>query len=331
MNENTEIQNALDPVILYRVDAEKGDGKELAKEFKIRAYPTFIMVNKDGQMIDIWLGYDKGYFTRTLADARADLSTIDEKKARYLEKPDMHSTIVLGRYSSALRQHKDAVAYYQQAQMIKTDPGADYSFDIFENTADGIGQKDFTYDDAAKAADVMLATQKNDTWGIINVSDRMIAMAKEIGKQQDVAKYIQAGLDATATTDNPDLKRMHTGLMVQFALDIKGDTASALEYKKSSMKEDWQNDSNGLNEFAWWCFENKTNLKEAEKLSEKSIKLAKPGRGKANNLDTLAEIKYALGKKKEAVELEKKAVQEDPKNSEFPLKVERFQKALEKK
>ncbi len=331
MNTNAEVQKSLEPVILYRVDAEKGEGKELAKEFKIRAYPTFIMVNKDGQIIDIWLGYDKGYFTRTLADARADLSTIDEKRARYLEKPDMHSTIVLGRYSSALRQYKDAVAYYRQAQMLKTDPGADYSFDIFENTADGIGQNVFTYDDAVRAADAVLSSPVKDTWGIINVSGRMIGMAKESGRNQDVAKYIQAGLDATATTDDPDLKRMHTGLMVQFALDIKGDTASAMEYKKSSMKDDWQNDANGLNEFAWWCFENKTNLKEAEKLSEKSVKLSKPGRGKANSLDTLAEIKFALGKTKEAVALEQKAVQEDPKNSEFPLKVEHFQKALDKK
>lgn len=32
-----------------KFDMEKGEGKELAKQFKIRAYPTFILLNSEGK------------------------------------------------------------------------------------------------------------------------------------------------------------------------------------------------------------------------------------------------------------------------------------------
>ncbi len=322
MDTNKALQQALDPVILYRVDAEKGDGRDLAKEFKIHAYPTFIMINKDGQIIDLWLGYG-GDFIPTLADARKDLSTIDEKKARYEAKPDLRSAVVLGRYSSAMGEYKEAVAYYREAQSLKSDSSQDYSISIFENTAYGARENIFTYDDAVKAGDAVLASK--DPWNVIAVTNEMIGMAKDNKKPQDVAKYIQIGLDATDTTDNSYLKRMHSELMVEYALTVKGDTAAAVENKKAAMPDKWQDDPNGLNEFAWWCFENNANLEEAEQLAEKAVTLAKPGREKANILDTVAEIKFARGKTEEAIETEKAACKEAPDSKAFSQKVEDFQ------
>jgi tetratricopeptide (TPR) repeat protein len=325
VNSNADIQKSLEPVLLYRVDAEKGEGKTLANEYKIKAYPTFILVNKDGQPIDLWLGYDKENFINTLADSRLDLATIDEKKARYEKLPDLRSAVVLGRYSSSMGEYKDAVTYYSMASALTSQAGQ-YKFEIFDNTVSGAAKNIFTYDDAAKAADALLSFPKVDVWSVVQISDKMIGLAKANNKPEDLAKYIQAGLDATTASDNPDIKKYHSNLMVEFALSVKGDTTTAIEYKRASMPEKWQDDANNLNEFAWWCFENKTNLVEAEKLARKSIELAKPGRGKANSYDTLAEIVNAKGNPKEALELSKKAVAEDPTNKYFPTQVTRFEK-----
>jgi thioredoxin-like negative regulator of GroEL len=328
VSSNAEIQKALEPIILYRVDSEKGAGKDLAKEFNIRAYPTFILVNKDGQMLDIWLGYEKASFIKTLTDAGADLSTIDEKRVRYASKPDLHSAVTLGRYSASTGEYKEAVAYYQQAQTLKSDSGSGYLYDVFENTAEGAKKNIFTYDDVAKAADAIMNMPQRDVWDVIQVGNEMIGIAKNLNKPDDVAKYIQAGLDATSVSDDPDIKNMHSALMVEFALSIKHDTTTAVEYKKAAMSEGWQQDAGKLNEFAWWCFENKTNLTEAEQLARKSIELAKPGREKADCYDTLAEIVNAKGNPKEALDLSRKAVAEVPANKYFPTQVERFEKAV---
>ncbi len=328
MNSNAEIQKALEPVILYRVDCEKGAGRDLAKEFNIRAYPTFILVNKDGQMLDIWLGFEKASFIKTLDDARTDLTTIEEKKARYKALPDLRSAAVLGRYSSAIGEYKDAVNYFRRAYVLSSDTRADYVFDIFENTASGARKNIFTYDDVSQAAEAIINGPKRDPWQVVQVITEMIGIAKNLNKTDDVAKYTQAGLDATSVSDDPDIKNMHSELMVEFALSVKHDTATAVEYKKAAMPDGWQTDAGRLNEFAWWCFENKTNLTEAEQLSRKSIELAKPGREISNCYDTLAEIVNAKGNPKEALELSKKAVTEDPSNKYFPTQVERFQKAV---
>jgi tetratricopeptide (TPR) repeat protein len=328
VNSNADIQKALEPVLLYRVDAEKGAGKDLAKEFKIKAYPTFIIVNKNGEAIDLWLGYEKNIFIKTLASAQLDLSTIAEKKTRYQTKPDLGSAITLGRYSSSMGDYKDAVDYYRTAHVLTSNSGDDYSYDIFENTAEGARKNLFTYDDVILAADAVMAQPHIDANTVVQVSDQMIGLAKANNKPADVAKYIQAGLDATATSDSSDIKKMHAVLMVEYALSVKHDTVAAVENKKATMSDNWQQNAGDLNEFAWWCFENKTNLVEAEKLSRESIKLAKPGREKANCYDTLAEIVFARGNAKEALEMSQKSVAEDSTSKYFPTQVERFQKEV---
>ena len=120
-------------------------------------------------------------------------------------------------------------------------------------------------------------------------------------------------------------------MMVDFALSVKHDTATAIENKKAAMPENWQKDAGNLNEFAWWCFENKANLTEAEQLSRNSIELAKPGREKADCYDTLAEILFAKGNAREALEMSKKSVAEAPNNKYFPTQVERFEKEVGQK
>ncbi len=333
MNKDAEIQKALEPVILYRLDAEKGEGKDLAKEFAIRAYPTFVMVNKDGQTIDRWLGYSKNSFPGILADAQADLSTIDEKKARFGSAPDLRSSVSLGRYHSAMGLHKEAVGYYLQAQVLKSEPTQDYSYEIFDNSADGARQGLFTYDEVSRAADAALAasSRQKNVWNTIDIANRMAQAASKNNRPNEVAKYLQAGLDATATGDDPELKQAHSELMVDFSMMVKGDTASAVEYKKATMPKDWMTSASSLNALAWWCFENKVNLEEAERLSQKSVELAKPGKEKAMNLDTLAEIKHARGNTYDAIEFSKKAAKEDPASEFYPKQVERFQKALKEK
>jgi tetratricopeptide (TPR) repeat protein len=330
VSSDTDIQKSLDPIILYRVDCEKGEGIEVAKEFNVRSYPTYILINKDGQAIDRWAGYSKDYFIETLSDALLDPTTIDAKKARYAAKPELRASIVLGRYASAMGESKEAVNYYKQAQSLNTDPKIDYNYQIFDNTLEGISKKFFTYDELSMAADNAVKASKSpiETY---QIAARMAGVARQSEKQPEVVKYLQVGLDATANNDDADIAKAHKTLMVDFSLLVKNDTASAVEYKKATMPPGWMEDPNQLNGFAWWCFENMANLREAEQLSRKSVELAKPGKEKAMNLDTLAEILHARGNTAEAVETEKQSCKEDPTSKFYPSQVERFQKAMAEK
>ena len=61
------------------------------------------------------------------------------------------------------------------------------------------------------------------------------------------------------------------------------------------MPENWMDDANELNNFAWWCFENKVNYEEAYQFAQRGIELAEPGLLKAYVLDTAAELCNVLG------------------------------------
>ncbi len=93
------------------------------------------------------------------------------------------------------------------------------------------------------------------------------------------------------------------------------------------MKEGWMDNASDLNSFSWWCFEHQINLKEAEKLAEKGVKLAETGRQKASILDTQAEIVYSLGEAGRALKLIEHALEEDPGREYLQKQLEKFRKA----
>ncbi len=315
-------------MFLYQIDAEKGEGKDLAKEFNVKGYPTFVMVNGAGETFDRWIGYEKKYFIETLGDAMTDLSTIEDKLASYEKKPTAGIADVLGRYSSSLEEYVNAVNYYTTAQKIKDEPSDDYTYEIFQNTYYGLEDEHFTFEDAQAAADVVLKSETAEPENVVRTAIRVIKMAKKNDRLDVMESYIEIGLTITSQADDPEAKDAHNQLMVEKSLHITGDKATAVKYKMATMPDGWLEDAGKLNGFCWWCFENSVNLKDAEKLSRKSVELAEPGKRKAMNLDTLAEICNALDNCHEAVELIKMAMAEDPDSKHYPEQLERFEKIL---
>ena len=85
-----------------------------------------------------------------------------------------------------------------------------------------------------------------------------------------------------------------TNIMINYALVIEKDADKAVAAKLSSMPEGWKDEAGSLNEFTWWCFENKVNLDQAEELSRKGVKLAAAGREKSMIMDKCR--KYELNR-----------------------------------
>ncbi|UCE66178.1 MAG: thioredoxin family protein [Candidatus Zixiibacteriota bacterium] len=322
---------SLEPVVLYKLDTEKGEGIELAKEFKIKGYPTFVILNDKGQTVDRWIGYTKEYLLATMESAMMDLTPIQEKMFRFETDPNLNDALVLGRYSRSLGEYEDAVKYYRAAQKINEDPDKDYLYEIFSNTADGALKDMFTFEDAGNAADAVLASAATDADDKYGVASKMTHLAEKKEKLDLVTPYLEAGIEALKGSEDPDDARNYATLMADYSLYVTKDHDKAVSYKKKTMPEGWQENAGNLNSFCWWCFENKVNLEEAEELSRKSVKLAEPGEEKAMYLDTLSEICNALGKLYEAVEFMKIAVREAPDNEYYKEQLERFEKLLASK
>lgn len=328
MESNEDVKDALNQITFFQIDCEKGEGIELAEQFKVHRYPTFVLTNNEAQIIDIWSGYEKEDFIKTLNEATSDLSTIDEKTFRFQSNPTVKDAVSLGRYNSAMGEYKKAIEYYQQAQKLSKDASVDYTYRIFKNIADGARKDIFSFDEALQSADAVLTSKNQDTWNTISVARTISSLARQKEKTDQIEKYLKAGLEASANSQDEDIKRAYNLIMVDFSLYVTGDTARALENKRETMPDGWDKDAGQLNSFAWWCFENKVNLEEAEKLSRRGVELAEPGKQKAMILDTIAEICNARGNTKEAVRLTKLAIAEIPDNEYYVKQLNRFQKIL---
>jgi tetratricopeptide (TPR) repeat protein len=278
------------------------------------------------------MGYEKPKFIETVDDGLSDPTTIEQKLARYESHPTEKDAVKLGRYNDSIGEYVKAVDYYQSAAKLSSDPAKDYAVEIFDATYYGqLKNAGFTLDDTRHAADAVLASKSTDPSDLISVAMSMTHAATRAGNHEIMFPYLKAAIERTAGTQDESLLKQRARLLPDYALYVEQDTEKAVLYKKTSLPEGWTEDSDGLNSFAWWCFENKVHLKEALKMAAKGVELAQPGKSRAAILDTQAELCNALDDCAQAVKLAKAALAEDPGSDYYKKQVQRFEDILAQK
>lgn len=324
MNEDAEVQKILESVVLHKVDAEKGEGLELAKTHGVHSYPTFLMVNAEIQPIDRWLGYTKPLLGKKMERALADVSTIDEKRARFESSPSPDLAVRLADYDAANEQYADAVALYRKAEEL--DPKVSRAPEIFDATFSGYRRQAFEKSAVLSTAEAAL--QGADPGRILNVSERMIFLAKETHDAELNLEYLKTAIERTKDSTDENIVRRREGLMPDYVLHVEKNPTKAVELRRAAMPPGWMEDAGQINNYAWWAFENGVDQKEALALARKGVELAPAGKEKAMILDTAAELCNALDNCHEAIDLTKQAIAEDPENEYYQKQLERFQEIL---
>jgi tetratricopeptide (TPR) repeat protein len=311
--------------VFLHLDAEKGEGPELAKSYKVKGFPTFILANAHGELIDRWIGYGgPAEFAKTVAESVADPTTFDQKKARYASSPTHRDAATLARITAARGESADALGYYRKA--LELDPTGAYGQPIFEQTsALYVKDKGATLEETIEAANAAYAEAQSNPRGKVNVAFGMLRVAKKADDMMLIAPYVDGAL--AATKGERDLAKARNELLIVQALHVTGEKGKAVRMKREGMPAGWMKDSGELNEFAWWCFENQVNLAEAEELARKGVGLAESGKEKAQVLDTVAEICNLRGSCTDAVSLIKWAMREDPDSDYYPKQLHRFEQA----
>jgi thioredoxin 1 len=118
-----KVETFLNSIVAVKYDAEKGEGKELAQQFKVKAYPTLILLDAKGNEIDRHLGYlDGENFLKVMKDYQKGIGTIGYYEAELNKKPDDLATLFnLGeKYTNIFIEDK-AVAHL--SKIISLDPG----------------------------------------------------------------------------------------------------------------------------------------------------------------------------------------------------------------
>jgi len=317
--------------VFLKINAEKEDGPGLAKEFSVVGFPTYVVLNGDGATLDRWSGYEKKTWLASAQAVLDDPVTVDERRARFEKSPSAPDAARLAKVRDSRGEYAEAVALYREAQRLNRDPEKDYLMDIFVASFYGIRTKAVSPEEVGAAADAVLASPKAEPGDVVHVAYLMTYGARSIQQPELAAPYLKAAIERTEGTTDPEVQRLRADILPDYALLVLTDTEKAVGYKKAAMREGWLTDPGQLNGFAWWCFENRLHLEEAQALAQKGVDLAKPGEERAMILDTLAEICNARGDCGEALAVAKRALAESPQGKQYQEQVERFTKLLEEK
>jgi tetratricopeptide (TPR) repeat protein len=328
VKENSTLQAALENVILVPVDADEDAGTKLAKKFGVLGFPTFVMVNGQGEETDRWMGFGEvDEWVSVVDQGRKDPRPIVAKRAAYEEKPNLELARSLARHAMATGDNIAAVGYIKTALRLNDDPAKEprYHEALFEAVASASREGHFTVAEVQAEADRVVASPDVEPGTLLNVAYTMGKVARKSGEMAIYGPYLDRAIAATDGVEDEGLQKFRNYLMPDHALFVEQDEEKAIALKKKSRPEGWLDDPDQLNSFAWWCFENRVNLEEAEELALRGARLSDDDAQRANILDTAAEICNARGDCTKAVQLIKEAIELDPDKEYFREQLQRFE------
>lgn len=299
--------------ITYKIDMEKGQGPELNKQFLVRAYPTFLVFDANGNMVHRFLGYRNSEdFIKEGTAALEESGQIYPLKAKYDagERDPKFIRHLVGLMASADEEYSEVANSYVEAlneDEMGSDENREFIFKyVSDVTSKGFGyfhenlssfEKEFGKDEC----------RTKISRGASTMIRRAIAAKDETMITEDLAEYCKSMM--------PERKDMMVsyGQLYYHKKHSAGDAAVWQSHRKDYCDEltklaDSDMDANILNSMAWAVYEDsddKKTLKSALEWVQKSIDLDK---GYAN-MDTKAALMFKLGRTSDGVQWAKRAIE----------------------
>ena len=325
MESEEVVRKALKDIIHLALNV-KGDGAELGGLYHAGPYyPLFVLTNNFGKEIFRWTGYTtSSKFIGSLKAGLSDFTTVEERIERNYYNPNKRDINFLAKYFSDRREYQKSNRYYRMAQNLGGRFPKDYSYLIFQNYADAIWNDILPFDSIFTPADDVIISKRVLKENIRKMAMMMSNLARKYNRTSDIGKYLQAGIDATAGTQNETIIKHHHLIKADYDLYITNDTIGALNNQHKSMGVGWENDVSKYYIYGKWYFDRKFNLDEAEKYMRIACRKATAGAFRAKHLSLLAEICYARGKKGEAIRQMTRAINNDPENESFQKRLKQL-------
>ena len=343
--------------INYKIDAEKGEGIELAKTFAITAYPTYLFVNAGGELVyralgampaekflieaDKALSAGKGYksseeLDKEFKSGRRDADFLYE----YMKRKSLNggeNSALLEEYlkvipESAYKTEKVLSIISENIGIIETKAFVILSDALNRYMNMTVQQQKYVLNGISKA-------KRNTFKKVLDSRDK--ALLEKLIEAVRATSYSMAGFEAEEkqfrleyakiTRDGENFKKIASResakLLAKTTEELTAETQQKIDNfvagaKAKNLDETTpqfkmvldnladnaqKTTSFQLNEYAWGYVQMITNLKDLEEAlrwSERAIALVES----PANLDTYANLLSKLGRKKEAIKAEKKAI-----------------------
>lgn len=300
-----------------KIDMEKGEGIDIAKKYKVMAYPTYLFINGDGELIHRVTSYfEPEKFISVGKDAinpTKQLGALKKKFDAGDKDPEfLKSFITIFTFAEPELATKAAAIYFEGK---KGQPLAPEDINIlFSLTKDS---NSALYPEFVTRKEDFLKMMPENTYDKIIKDFKLNSLFNtsydKKTKVFDEQKYV-AEASKTMTAEEVKVLLLKTKMRVAtLTKDKEAYQKLALEYYKDGTSTEFN--SNELNSVAWNFFENATDkalLNTAVLWAKQSVKLKE---GYANT-DTVANLYFKIGDMENAKLWANKALELAKKNNE---------------
>ena len=285
-----------------KIDMEAGEGIELAALYEVRAYPTLLFIDGDGELVHRAVGYqDAEQFVslgQTALDPSLRLSTLTERYAKGDRDPEFLHNYAMAAMNSMSPDAGEIVQAYLDS---KADWSDEETMQLIFETAESADSKLFDYMLENRTAFQKLYGERN----VLAKLQRMIVSSLDpAAEPEETLAKADAQFQKAFPEDAPMMSanfRMNYFRMLG-QMDKFAETAAGYYDKYGSES------SMELNNIAWAFYENVEDVKMLEKAvkwAEQSVEMED---GYYNN-DTLASLYFKVGNKKKAKKAAEHAIE----------------------
>ncbi|WP_288446674.1 thioredoxin fold domain-containing protein [uncultured Chryseobacterium sp.] len=308
-----------------KIDMEKGEGIELAKKYNVKAFPTYLFIDGNGEAVHRTLGYveEKDFiqFAKDAEDPNKRLTSLKEQFEKGEKDPEfLKNLAVLTMYNDADFSGKVMNRYFEQKPTLEQDDvqmllsGVQTTdsplYKIFQNKKADIvkffpAEKYEKFDKNIKLNTVSKKAYNPDTkkWD----DAYFMAEAQKFLSKEEADKILKR-MKANRALKNKDIPEYE-----KLILDLYKDYSAA--------------GSEELNSLAWNFFENvnsKASLEKAIAWAQESVKKDQ----NFANTDTLANLYNKVGDKKNAKIWAEKSIELAKSTGEDSSDTEKLLKSL---
>jgi thioredoxin-related protein len=187
---------ARENLVSVKVDAEKGEGIDLARRYNITGYPTLVLMNRDGKEVDRILGYrPPRMFLAELERIHRNEGTIPDLEAQYRSDPANEEIT-----TRLARKYEDA-GYKDRALELWT-AVFDQKGSHWEEADYKIAYIQFYRDSAATVMETYLAKDPSPEYAF----KAYTALVRFYRKKQDITKETATWMDQLRYAETHDLE-----------------------------------------------------------------------------------------------------------------------------
>jgi tetratricopeptide (TPR) repeat protein len=321
------IISTLKAVVYQPINVLIGEGVQISEDYHAgTTYPVFVLTNSSGEVIKRWVGFSTPQaFISNLNTGLGNQVTVDQRIARLEQAPTLDDALFVGNYLADTRQYMEAIKYFQKANKIGAAKNFDYSYQIFENTANAIWNDLMPFDSIFPVADIVMLKRNADN--IRKVAIIMLNLARRFDHFDGIEKYVQAGIQVTANSQNRSFQMSHVNIQADYRLYFEKDSAEAAQLKISTLGPDWNKKPNKVLQLTQWYAERAIYLDTAFRYCDWLLSIANEDKQKAQAYSVQAMIYDARGDLNKAFEAAKTALELDP---DHPMYQNQFEDFLER-